>query len=117
MDVLEKNVRDVDLRRLRSADLRVDVEVASVEDDRPVDVLNVHAVVGDVVDVAISDVGAGPRLQASAVLGVQHRHVGDVSVLDVVQDARVLADRSHADTVSAVAPEVFDVDVAGVGFR
>ena len=115
MDVFEQDVRDIDPGGLSRADLWVDVEVAGVEDDGPVDVLDVHAVVGDVVDVAVSDVGAGPGLETSAVLGVQHGHVGNVSVLDVVQDAWVLANRAHADTMGAIAPQVLDVDVRGVG--
>lgn len=35
-------------------------------------------------------------------------------ILNVVEDARVLANASHADTMGVVAPQVLDEDVGGV---
>lgn len=48
-------------------------------------------------------------------LSVQHDNVLNVSVLYVILDARILANAAHRDTVGAVAVDVGDEDVGGVG--
>lgn len=48
-------------------------------------------------------------------LSVQHDHVLDVGVLYVILDTLVLANAAHGDTVGAVAVDVGDEDVRGVG--
>lgn len=48
-------------------------------------------------------------------LSVQHDHVLDVGVLYVILDALILANAAHRDTVGAVAVDVGDEDVGGVG--
>lgn len=67
-EVAERDVGDVDgggeLRALGG----LDVEVTLVEHDGPVDVVDVEVDVGDVVDVAVADVFAGPGFEAGAVL-------------------------------------------------
>ena len=46
----------------------IDVEVAGIQNDWPVDVVVVHAIECDVRDVPISDIWAGPSLETCAVL-------------------------------------------------
>jgi hypothetical protein len=48
-------------------------------------------------------------------LSVQHDDVLDVGVLYVILDALILANAAHGDTVGAVAVDVGDEDVGGVG--
>lgn len=67
-EIVESNVGDVDSTGELRAGLGVDVEVALVEHDGPVDVVDVEVDVGDVVDVAVADVFAGPGFEARAVL-------------------------------------------------
>ena len=67
-EVLEQDVSHVDARRVLGAGGLVDVEVALVEDDGPVGGGDLEVFEGDVVDVAIADIGACPSFQASAVL-------------------------------------------------
>jgi len=94
----------------------VDVEVACVENDGPVDVEVVEVLEGDVLDVSVSDVRTGPGLESCTVLGIQHDDVLNVGVLNDVLDARVLADTAHGDAMAAVAIDSGDQDVGGVGF-
>lgn len=51
-----------------SALLRLDVEVALIEHDWAVSVLNADVLVGDVVDATVANVFASPGLQTGAVL-------------------------------------------------
>lgn len=114
-DVDEVDVGDVDAAGVLGADGLVDVEVALVEHDGEVGVLDADVLVRDVADVAVADVRAGPGLEPRAVLAVEQRHVLDVRVGDVVQHARVLPDAAHAHPVRAVAPQVAHQDVGRVG--
>lgn len=67
-EVLEGNVGNIDSRGVLRTGFGVDVKVALVEDDGPVDVVDVEVDVSDVVDVAVPDVFAGPGFKAGAVL-------------------------------------------------
>lgn len=68
-EVPEDDVLDVDLGGVGRAGRRVDIEVAGVEHDGPVGVADVEVLEGDVSDVAVADIGAGPGLEARSVLG------------------------------------------------
>ena len=114
VDIQELDVCDAHLARVRRAGSIVDVEVALVEHDGVVRVLDVDVLVRNVVDEAVADVRAGPSLEARAVLAVEQRDVFEPRVGDVVLDARVLPDAAHADAVGAVAPEVFHKDIGRV---
>ena len=114
-DVDEVDVGDVDFAWVGSACRLVDVEVALVEHDGRVCVLDVDILVGDVVDESVADVRACPGLEARAVLPVEERHVFDPGVGDVVLYAGVLADGAHGHAVGAVAPQVLNEDIGRVG--
>lgn len=105
-DVDEANVGDVDFRGISGTGSIVDVEVTLIKNDRSVGVLNVDVLVSNVVDVAISDICASPRLEASTVISVEQSYVLDPGIADVVLDTGILADRAHRDTVCSVAPKV-----------
>ena len=56
-------------------------------------------------------------LQSSAVLTVEQSDVLHVGIGDVVLDTRILTDRTHRDTVSAIAPEILHVDISCIWLR
>ena len=114
MDVDKLNICNVDFGRRRCAYCRVDVEVALVEHNRVIRVLNVDILVRDIADVSVTSCRACPGLQTGAILAVEEGYVLDPSIGDEVFNTSVLADGSHANTVCAVAPEVFDKNVGRV---
>lgn len=114
-DVEEVDVGDVDFAGVLCAGGFVDVEVALVEDNGGVGVFDQNVLVGDVVDVAIADVGASPGFQASAVLPVEKGDVFQPGVADVVFDPWILANGSHGHSVGTVAPKILDENVGSVG--
>lgn len=114
VDVDKVDIGDVDLARILGAGGIVDVEVALVQNDRSICVFDVNVLVGDVVDVAEANIWASPGLQARSVLTVQEGNIFNPSIGDVVLDARILTDGSHADTMRAITPQVLDVDVGCV---
>lgn len=59
---------DVDLGWVLGADLRVDIEVASIENDGPIGVVNVEVLEGDVLDVSVAGGWASPCLKTGTVL-------------------------------------------------
>lgn len=67
-EVLEDDVVDVDPGWVLGADLRLDVEVASIENDGPVGVVNVEVLEGDILDVSVAGGWASPCLKAGTVL-------------------------------------------------
>lgn len=67
-EVLEDDIVDVDLGWVLGADLRLDVEVASIENDGPVGVVNVEVLEGDVLDVSVAGGWASPCLKTGTVL-------------------------------------------------
>lgn len=67
-EVVEEDVGDVDGGGELRAGLGVDVEVALVKDDGPVDVVDVEVDVGYVVNVTIANIFSGPGFEAGAVL-------------------------------------------------
>jgi hypothetical protein len=117
VNVDELDIGDVDLRRGRFADSGVDIEVALVEYNRVIGVLDVDILVGNVADISVAGCRACPGLQAGAVLAVEKSDVLDPGIGDEVFDAGVLADGTHADTMCAVAPKVLDKDVGRVWLR
>lgn len=111
--VQEVDVCNVHLRRVRCTGRLVDVEIALIKNDRSVSVLDVDILVGDVVDVAIADVGTGPRFEASTILSVEQGDVLDPSVRDVVFDSGILADGTHRYAVCSITPEISAQTVSG----
>lgn len=69
-EVLKQHIAHIDATRVLGARRGVDVKIAGVEHDRPVGVVVVEVEVGDVLDIAVADVGAGPAFEACAVLCV-----------------------------------------------
>lgn len=67
-EVLEENVVDVDLGGVLCADLRLNVEVASIKNNRPISVVNVEVFEGDVFDVSVAGGFASPCLKTGTVL-------------------------------------------------
>lgn len=67
-DILKPNVGDVHLGRKLGAFGRLDVEVALVEHDRVVRVLDVDVFVCDVRDAAVADLLAGPGFETGSIL-------------------------------------------------
>lgn len=67
-EVLEDDVVNVNPGWVLRADLRLDVEVASIENDGPVGVVNVEVLEGDVLDVSVAGGWASPCLKAGTVL-------------------------------------------------
>lgn len=59
---------DVDLGGVLGAELRVNVEVASIKNNRPVSVVNVEVLEGDVLDVSVAGGFASPCLKTGTVL-------------------------------------------------
>ncbi len=59
----------------------------------------------------------GPDLDAGSVRGIRHGDVVDVNVLDNVYLTLILAETADGDSVGAVADEVLDEDVSGVGLE
>lgn len=114
MDVDKLNICNVDFRRRRCAYCCVNVKVALVEHQRVISVLNVDILVRDIADVSVTRCRACPCLQTGAILAVEEGHVFDPGVGDEIFDAGVLADGSHADTMRAIAPEIFHEDVGCV---
>lgn len=67
-EVLEDDVVDIDSGWVLGADLWLDVEVAGIENDGPVGVVNVEVLEGDVLDVSVTGSWASPCLKTSTVL-------------------------------------------------
>jgi hypothetical protein len=67
-EVLEDDVVDVNPGWVLGADLRLDVEVASIENDGPIGVVNVEVLEGDVLDVSVAGGWASPCLKTGTVL-------------------------------------------------
>lgn len=115
VDVQEVDVGDVDFAWVRGAGCVVDVEVALVQNDGGICVLDVDVLVGDVIDISVANVWTSPGLETSAVLAVEQSDILQPCIGDVVLDTGVLADGTHGDTMSAVTPEILDEDVGSVG--
>lgn len=60
---------------------------------------------------------AGPNLYASSVRSIRHGDVVDIDILDDVYLPLVLAETADRDAVGAVADEVLDEDIGGIGFE
>lgn len=108
IDVQKLDVGDVHFGRVSGTCRIVDVEIALVQDDGSIGVLNVDVLVSYVVDVAISDVRTSPCLETSAVLSVEKGNVLNPGIGDEVFDAGVLSDGAHRDTMCSVTPEIPD---------
>jgi hypothetical protein len=67
-EVLEDDVVDIDSGWVLGADLWLDVEVAGIENDGPVSVVNVEVLEGDVLNVSVTGGWASPCLKAGTVL-------------------------------------------------
>ena len=68
MDIIKRDVGDVDLRWVSRALRRINVEVALVQHDGMVRIFDVDVLVRDVVDPPVSDVLSCPCLETGAVL-------------------------------------------------
>lgn len=93
--ILENDIRNVHFAWVRRARRLVDVEIALIEHNGIIGVLDMYVFIRYVVDVAVADVGAGPGFETCTVLAVEERDVGDVGVGNVIFDAGVLADTAH----------------------
>lgn len=50
-------------------------------------------------------------------LGIQHRDVLNMRVVDVILDSSILANGTHTDTVCTITVDVLNEDVGGVRLR
>jgi hypothetical protein len=115
-DVDESDITDVDLGRILFADVWLDVDVTLIQDNGIIRVANCYVLVRDIFDVPVSNFWTCPSLQARSSLPIEKRDVFDVRVGDVVQSSWILAYRAHRNTVSIVAPYIFDVYICRVRF-
>ena len=67
-EVMEDDIMDIDCGWVLGAGFRVKVEVASIEHNGPVGVVNVNVLEGDVLDVAVASISTSPGLKAGTVL-------------------------------------------------
>lgn len=134
VNVVKDNVCEVNCRGVSSTFGGVYVEVALIQNDRSIGVLDMDVAVGDVVDATVSDVLTGPCLETGSVLlgsaspvtevfqllcscsylSIQQSHVLDMRILDIIHLTRVLSNASHANTVGVVAPQVLHEDIGSV---
>lgn len=103
-NIQKVDIGNVHFRRIFRACCFVDVEIALIKDNRSIRILDVNVLVGDVVDVSVANVWAGPSLETSTVLAIQESYVLDPRIRDVIFDAGILPDGTHRHTVGAVAP-------------
>jgi hypothetical protein len=113
--------------RKQLAESLVGLAITLVHLNRPVVVLVVVLLVGDVLDVAsaaaaaecgrLVRVDAWPDLDAGAVTGVGHAVVEDVDVLNNVVLLHVLTQRADRDAVAAVASQALHHNVGTVGLE
>lgn len=68
IDVVKDDVGDVDSGRVGCTLGRIDVEVALVQDNGGVGVLNMDVAVGDVVDASVANVLTSPGLETGTIL-------------------------------------------------
>lgn len=135
VNVVKDDVGEVDCRRVGGALGGVDVEVALIQNDRSIGVLDMDVAVGYIVDATVSDILAGPCLETGSVLGrlawpvtgvlqlfrllshlsIQQCDVLNMRILDVIHLTRVLPNASHADTMGVVAPQVLHENIGCVG--
>lgn len=118
MDILHDNIRDGQFGGELIASSQILLAVALCDFDGVVDVVDVHGVVGDVVDTAFAASalevsrkcggGAGPHFDAGAVAGVGHGDVVDEDVLYYVGLGGILAERSNTDAMTSVALQVLN---------
>lgn len=122
--VRNEHIRNSQRRGILQAQRDVALTVALRNLNRIVDIVDEHAVKGNVVDLAraaaslqVARQGRGrvwPDLDARGIRGVVHADVGDVDVRHNVVFAHVLAERTDRDAVRAVAPKRLDENVGGV---
>lgn len=67
-EVLEYNVVDIDPGWVLGADLWLDVEIASIENNRPISIVNVEVLEGNVLDISVAGSWASPGLKTGTVL-------------------------------------------------
>lgn len=115
VNVDEIHVRDVYLTGILRASCPVYVEVALIQHNRSIRVLNVHVLVRDIVNVAVAHIWTSPGFEPCPILAVEQCDVFEPRVGNIVFDTRVLANGAHRDAVRAVAPEVLDEDVGCIG--
>lgn len=115
INVNEVDVCDVHLARVFCTRRFVDIEIALIQHNWGVCVLNVYILVRYVVNITISNVWSSPRFESCTVLAIDECDVLEPRVRDVILDAGVLANGAHRDTVGAVTPQVLDKNVGGVG--
>lgn len=127
LEVRHLDVADREVRRELVAERKILLAVALSDLDGVVDVVDEHAIVGDVVDATgasatleVTGESSGcsrPDLDASAVRGVLHCDVGHEDVLDNIGLAFVLAERADADAVASITVQVLDNDLGAVGLE
>ena len=127
LEVCHLDVTDREVRRELIAEREVLLAVALSDFNGVVDVLDEHAVVGDVVDAAgastaleVTGESSGrsrPHLDACTVGSILHCDVGDEDVLHDVGLAFVLAERADTDAVASITVQVLDNDLGAVGLE
>jgi hypothetical protein len=112
----------------------VDVEVTGVEYDRPIHVVVVEILKRHVLDISISDIRARPPLKSRAILSqisppsssqpqrntylrIQHNHILNPRIIDIILDPRILANTPHTHAMRAITVQILDEDVGGIRFR
>lgn len=118
VEVRHLDIADREIRRELVAEREILLPVALRDLHSVVDVVDEHAVVGDVVDATgtsttlqvagESSRRSRPDFDARTVRGVFHCDVGDEDVLDYVGLAFVLAKRADADAVASVAVQILN---------
>lgn len=118
MNVLHDNIRNGQRGGELIASRQVLLTVALGDFDGIIDVVDVHGVVGDVVDTAFATTalqvtresggGARPDFDASAVAGVGHGDVVDEDVLYNVGLGSVLAEGADTDAVTTVTLQILN---------
>lgn len=103
------------------------LSVALSNRDTVIDVIQPHAIVGHVPDRAGSTASlevrrflvesVGPNFDAGTFRGVVHGDIADENVLHDIDTFRILSERSDRDAVCAVAGQILNKNVCGVGFE
>jgi len=127
MDILHDNVRNGQFGGELVASSQVLLTIALSNFDCIVDIVDAHGIVGDVVHATFATTalevaregcrGAGPDFDAGAVAGVGHGDVVHEDVFYNIGLCGVLAERTNTDAVTAVALQVLNENVGGVGLE
>lgn len=127
LEVAKDNVGNGQRAGVLGAQRQVALAVALGDFNGIVDIVNEHAVKGDIVDTAVAAAAlqvarerrgrVGPDFNAPAVGGAVHANVADPDILDNVVLADILAQAADRNTVAARARQGLDEHVGAVGLE